>query len=53
MIDKDTLEVWNHHLQDEADAAYLYRILGRLEKNENKSKIYDQLAVVEDKHKDV
>ena len=53
MIDKDTLEVWNHHLQDEADAAYLYRILGRLEKNENKSKIYDQLAVVEDKHKEV
>ncbi|HMQ67653.1 MAG TPA: VIT1/CCC1 transporter family protein [Ignavibacteria bacterium] len=53
MIDKSTLEIWNHHLQDEADAAYLYRILGRLEKNENKSKIYNQLAVVEDKHKEV
>lgn len=53
MIDKDTLEIWNHHLQDEADAAYLYRILGRLEKNENKSRIYAQLAEVEDKHKEV
>ena len=53
MIDKDTLEIWNHHLQDEADAAYLYRILGRLEKNENKSRIYNQLAEVEDKHKEV
>ena len=53
MIDKDTLEIWNHHLQDEADAAYLYRILGRLEKNENKSRIYTQLAEVEDKHKEV
>jgi vacuolar iron transporter family protein len=53
MIDKDTLEVWNHHLQDEADAAYLYRILGGLEKNENKKKIYLQLADVEEKHKEV
>ena len=53
MIDKSTLETWNHHLQDEADAAYLYRILGKLEKNEKKSRIYSQLAVVEDKHKEV
>lgn len=52
MIDKDTLAVWNHHLQDEADAAYLYRILGRLEKNEKKKNIYLQLADVEDKHKE-
>lgn len=53
MLDKETLAVWNHHLQDEADAAYLYRILGKLEKNEKKKKIYIQLAEVEDKHKDV
>lgn len=53
MISKDTLEIWNHHLQDEADAAYLYRILGKLEQNENKSRIYTQLAEVEDKHKEV
>lgn len=53
MIDKGTIEIWNHHLQDETDAAYLYRILGRLEKNESKRNIYLQLAEVEDKHKDV
>lgn len=53
MTDKETLEIWNHHLQDEADAAYLYRILGKLEKNESKSRIYTQLADVEDKHKEV
>lgn len=53
MIDKETLAIWNHHLQDEADAAYLYRILGNLEKNEKKGKIFLQLADVEDKHKEV
>ncbi|MDQ3021089.1 MAG: VIT1/CCC1 transporter family protein [Bacteroidota bacterium] len=53
MIDKNTLAIWNHHLQDEADAAYLYRILGRLEKDENKKDIYLQLADVEDRHKEV
>ena len=52
MPDKNTLDVWYHHLQDEADAAYLYRILGREEKNERKSSIYFQLADVEDRHKE-
>lgn len=51
-IDKDTLSIWMHHLQDEADAAYLYRILGGLEKIETKKDIYLQLADVEDRHKD-
>ncbi len=53
MIDKDTLEIWFHHLQDEADASYLYKILGRLENNEEKKSIYFQLAEVEEKHKTV
>ncbi len=41
---------WLHHLQDEADAAYLYRELAGLELNPDKAKIYDQLAKVEDRH---
>lgn len=41
---------WLHHLQDEADAAYLYRELASLELNPDKAKIYDQLAKVEDRH---
>ncbi|MEO6695174.1 MAG: VIT1/CCC1 transporter family protein [Ignavibacteria bacterium] len=52
MIDKKTLSIWMHHLQDEADAAYLYRKLGRMEKIETKKDIYLQLADVEDRHKD-
>ncbi|MEO8664113.1 MAG: VIT1/CCC1 transporter family protein [Ignavibacteria bacterium] len=52
MTEKETLKIWYHHLQDEADAAYLYRILGKEEKNENKKSIYLQLADVEDRHKD-
>ncbi|MBA3705962.1 MAG: VIT1/CCC1 transporter family protein [Bacteroidetes bacterium] len=52
MVDKNTLAIWYHHLQDEADAAYLYRILGKEEKNEKKRNIYFQLADVEDRHKD-
>ncbi|MDZ4713031.1 MAG: VIT1/CCC1 transporter family protein [bacterium] len=53
MIDKETLAIWNHHLQDETDAAYLYRILGRMETDEIKKDLFNQLSVVEDKHKDV
>lgn len=53
MIDKSTLEIWYHHLQDETDASYLYKILGRLEKNETKQDLFLQLADVEDKHKNV
>lgn len=47
------MSVWYHHLQDEADAAYLYKILSRLEKNQRKSKIYLQLSEVEERHKTV
>ncbi|HMS64738.1 MAG TPA: VIT1/CCC1 transporter family protein [Ignavibacteria bacterium] len=53
IIEKETIDIWKHHLQDEADAAYLYKILGNIEKNENKSSIYLQLAEVEEKHKQV
>lgn len=53
MIDNETLAIWHHHLQDETDAAYLYRILGEEEKNENKKNIYLQLSDVEEKHKKV
>ena len=41
---------WLHHLQDEADAAFLYRQLASFEVNPEKATIYDQLAKVEDRH---
>ncbi len=41
---------WLHHLQDEADAAFLYRRLADTELNDDKSRIYRNLADVEDRH---
>jgi VIT1/CCC1 family predicted Fe2+/Mn2+ transporter len=41
---------WLHHLQDEADAAFLYRRLAAAESNPDKATIYAQLAEVEDRH---
>jgi VIT1/CCC1 family predicted Fe2+/Mn2+ transporter len=41
---------WLHHLQDEADAAFLYRKLASTEVDRDKARIYNQLADVEDRH---
>jgi len=41
---------WLHHLEDEADAAYLYRELARAEPDAGKADIYGKLAEVEDRH---
>ena len=39
-----------HHWQDEADAAYLYRLLSAAEPDPKKSDLYRRLAEVEDRH---
>ena len=41
---------FEHHWQDEADAAYLYRILAAAEPDPKKKDIYARLADVEDRH---
>ena len=41
---------FEHHWQDEADAAYLYRLLAAAEPDPKKSDIYSRLADVEDRH---
>jgi VIT1/CCC1 family predicted Fe2+/Mn2+ transporter len=41
---------WLHHLEDEADAAFLYRALTALEPDARRAEIYRQLAAVEDRH---
>jgi VIT1/CCC1 family predicted Fe2+/Mn2+ transporter len=41
---------WLHHLQDEADAAFLYRVLADAEADPGRREIYRQLAGVEDRH---
>jgi VIT1/CCC1 family predicted Fe2+/Mn2+ transporter len=44
------LDTFHHHWQDEADAAFLYRILAAAEPDEKKRSIYARLAEVEDRH---
>lgn len=44
------LDVFQHHWQDEADAAYLYRLLSASETDPKKKDIYRRLAEVEDRH---
>jgi VIT1/CCC1 family predicted Fe2+/Mn2+ transporter len=47
------LHAFEHHWQDEADAAYLYRILARAESDPRKKDIYARLAAVEDRHVEI
>ncbi len=44
------VHAFEHHWQDEADAAYLYRILAGAEPDPTKRDIYSRLAEVEDRH---
>lgn len=44
------LDSFLHHWQDEADAAYLYRLLAAAEHDAKKKDIYARLAEVEDRH---
>jgi vacuolar iron transporter family protein len=44
------LHAFEHHWQDEADAAFLYRVLAAAEDDAQKKSLYLRLAEVEDKH---
>ena len=47
------VHTFEHHWQDEADAAYLYDILARLESDPRKSDIYRRLSEVETRHVEI
>ncbi|HET9013032.1 MAG TPA: VIT1/CCC1 transporter family protein, partial [Gemmatimonadaceae bacterium] len=47
------LDSFHHHWQDEADAAYLYRVLSDSESDAQKKDIYRRLAEVEDRHLEI
>jgi len=47
------LHAFEHHWQDEADAAYLYRLLSAAEPDPKKKDIYRRLAEVEDRHVEI
>ena len=47
------LHAFEHHWQDEADAAFLYRVLASKEADMQKKSLYLRLAEVEDRHVEV
>jgi vacuolar iron transporter family protein len=49
-VSGETLANWRHHLQDEADAAFLYRVLAEAERQPKPRDLYLRLADVEDRH---
>jgi vacuolar iron transporter family protein len=49
-VNQKTARLWTKHLQDEIDAAFLYRTLVELVKDEKEKDIYNRLAHIEDKH---
>ena len=47
------VHAFEHHWQDEADAAFLYRALASVESDPKKRDVYSRLAVVEDRHVEI
>ena len=47
------VHTFEHHWQDEADAAYLYRLLAAAETDPRRRDVYTRLADVEDRHVEV
>lgn len=47
------VHAFEHHWQDEADAAYLYDILAMLEKDPHKSDVFKRLSAVETRHLEI
>jgi predicted membrane protein (TIGR00267 family) len=47
------VHTFEHHWQDEADAAYLYRVLAGAEPDARRRDVYTRLADVEDRHVEV
>ena len=46
----ETTASWLEHWQDEADAAFLYRLLAEAEQDAARADVYRRLAAVEDRH---
>ena len=52
-MSESDIHTFEHHWQDEADAAYLYRLLAEVEKDTAKRDVYARLAEVEDRHVEI
>lgn len=44
------VEIWKEHWQDEGDAAYLYRRMATVEPDQDRARLFSDLADVEDRH---
>jgi vacuolar iron transporter family protein len=53
VVAQPDIHTFEHHWQDEADAAYLYRLLASIEKDKTKRDVYARLAAVEDRHVEI
>ncbi|MBI4559634.1 MAG: VIT1/CCC1 transporter family protein [Candidatus Hydrogenedentes bacterium] len=50
MSEAKILAAWQHHWRDEADAAFLYRVLADTETDASRKDIFRRLAEIEDRH---
>lgn len=50
MTDKKTIKRWQHHLQEEVDAGFLYRKLAEKVDDPKRKDTYNKIAEIEDKH---
>ncbi|MFN3694925.1 MAG: hypothetical protein ACK4UV_07940, partial [Ignavibacterium sp.] len=53
MIDSKTKNIWKKRLQEEVDAAFLYKTLAEIAKDEKKKLLYEKLSSIEEKHVNV
>ncbi len=51
-VNKKTIKIWRHHLQDEVDATFLYSVFAELETDDDRKEILSDLSEVESKHVD-
>lgn len=49
-LDRKTIKLWKHHLQDEVDASFLYSEFAHLEPDPDRKDILLELAEVENRH---
>lgn len=50
MVDNKTKRIWLKRLQEEIDAAFLYKTLSEIVKDEKKKSLYQKLSSIEEKH---
>ncbi|BDQ03989.1 MAG: hypothetical protein KatS3mg037_2564 [Ignavibacterium sp.] len=53
MVDSKTKKIWKKRLQEEIDAAFLYKTLSEIVKDEKKKSLYEKLSEIENKHVNV